>query len=88
MVHLVRSNSGTLQEILLLRRLAKQQTQSGIDVTRLNKGEERKKKKKKETRKDGDEDGNDEAEEETGEVEEYGLKKSRAGGGQDEAGEE
>jgi hypothetical protein len=37
----------TLREILLLRKYSKQQAQSGIDLLKLNKGEEKKQKKKK-----------------------------------------
>jgi translation elongation factor EF-1beta len=37
----------TLREILLLRKYSKQQAQSGIDVLKLNKGEEKKEKRKK-----------------------------------------
>jgi len=75
--------SGTLQEILLLRKLAKQQQNAGIDLIRLNKGEEKKKKKKSGKRKEG-EDGDGQAEEAE---EEYGLKQSRAGANED-AGDE
>lgn len=56
---------------------------SGIDLVRLNKGEE-KKRKKKPKRKDGDPEDPEQADEEGG-GETYGLKQSRAG--RDEAGE-
>lgn len=79
--------SGTLQEILLLRRLTAQSKTSGIDLVRLNKGEE-KKRKKKPKRKDGDPE--DPAEDEAGGEEggeTYGLKQSRAGRGEGGGGE-
>jgi hypothetical protein len=76
--------SGTLQEILLLRRLTAQSKTSGIDLVRLNKGEE-KKRKKKPKRKDGDPEDPEQADEEGGET--YGLKQSRAGRGEGGGGE-
>jgi hypothetical protein len=78
--------SGTLQEILLLRKLTAQSKTSGIDLVRLNKGEE-KKRRKKPKRKDGDPEdpAEDEAGEEGGET--YGLKQSRAGRGEGGGGE-
>ncbi|KAJ9106102.1 hypothetical protein QFC21_001244 [Naganishia friedmannii] len=56
----------TLREILLLRKYSKQQAQSGIDVLKLNKGEEKKQKKKKKA----------EGEPVEEEEEEYGLQEA------------
>lgn len=78
---LARRTSETLQEILLLRKLAKQNQSAGIDLLKLNKGEEKKKKKKIKV-KDG------ESGEGLQEEEEYGLKKSRAGKGEEGGGDE
>ncbi|KAH8083499.1 hepatocellular carcinoma-associated antigen 59-domain-containing protein [Filobasidium floriforme] len=84
--------TGTLQEILLLRRLTQSKSRtSGIDLVRLNKGEEKKKRRKKPSgqRKDGDDQGGEEEGEE-GEGnggETYGLKQSRAGRGEGGGGE-
>lgn len=58
--------SETLREILLLRKYSKQQAQSGIDLLKLNKGEEKKQKKKKKV---------DAAQPEE-EAEDFGLKQS------------
>lgn len=47
----------TLREILLLRKYSKQQAQSGIDVLKLNKGEEKKEKRKKKVDTEQPDDG-------------------------------
>jgi hypothetical protein len=68
----------TLREILLLRKYSKQQAQSGIDVLKLNKGEEKKQKKKKKA----------EGEPAEEDAEEYGLQgagKKAAADEEDEA---
>ncbi len=73
--NLPHKHSETLQELLLLRKYGKQQ--AGIDLLKLNQGEQKKKPKKK---KD---------DEEADETEAYGLqKKVPAGGGEDERWEE
>lgn len=56
----------TLREILLLRKYSKQQAQSGIDVLKLNKGEEKKEKRKKKVDTEQTDDG----------LQGYGLKTS------------
>lgn len=61
--------SETLQQLLLMRKLNKQG--AGIDLIKLNKGEEKKRNKKGVTSQGGKED--DQA------VETYGLKQSKAG---------
>lgn len=61
--------SETLQQLLLMRKLSKQG--AGIDLIKLNKGEEKKRNKKGVTSQGGKED--DQA------VETYGLKQSKAG---------
>lgn len=66
-----------LQELLLLRKLAKQNSNAGIDLLKLNQGEEKKKKKRKADAKGKTE------------QEEYGLKQSGGTSGQvDEEDEE
>jgi hypothetical protein len=71
-------DSAKLQELLLVRKLAKQN--AGIDLLRLNKGEEKKKKRPAKEKGEGGEEGDPE--------EAYGLKQSKSGtGGQGDDGE-
>ncbi len=62
-IHIAR---GTLQELLLIRKYGKQQ--AGIDLLKLNQGEQKKKKKKKEVEGEGEGDGEGE-----GGEDDYGL---------------